>query len=182
MERSGRVEQLKQWRAEAQGDLSEAQANLAVAEQRLEACRERLRLLDRLLAVEEAPGGVPADGQAESAPKGGVGHVSSAPELPAEERVSAWGQGATPPGSDELLDACERVVRQAGRPLHISELHKALIGSGVVIPGRGTEANLLVRLHRASGRFVRTGRGTYAPPDMAPEVRPVHKRRVRSGT
>ena len=83
--------------------------------------------------------------------------------------------------ADDLLDACEKVVRNAGRPLHIKELHAALLNDGIPIPGRGTEANLLVRLHRSNGRFVRTGRGTFAPVSLgAQEVRPTQRRRVNA--
>jgi hypothetical protein len=53
------------------------------------------------------------------------------------------------------------------------------LSEGVPLPGRGTEANLLVRLHRSNGRFVRTGRGTFAPVSMgASEVKPTRRRRV----
>lgn len=81
--------------------------------------------------------------------------------------------------SDDLLDACERIVRAAGRPLHIRELHAALVKEGVPLPGRGTEANVIVRLQRSNGRLVRTGHGTYAPADFGlPESRPTRRRRV----
>jgi hypothetical protein len=87
------------------------------------------------------------------------------------------------PHADSLLDACEKVVSNAGRPLHIKELHAALLNEGIPIPGQGTEANLLVRLHRSNGRFVRTGRGTFAPASMgAQEVRPTQRRRVSART
>jgi hypothetical protein len=83
------------------------------------------------------------------------------------------------PAVDELLDACERFMREAGRPLHISELHAALLKNGVRIPGRGSEANVIVRLQRSAGRFVRTGRGRYAPTDFGlPDAKPVRRRRI----
>src|SRR5262245_31866857 len=131
MNEDGRVEELRQWLAEASADFKRAQADVAAAQQRVEACRERIRLLERLMAVEGCP------------------H----PEFAVE---SAKESGP----ADEILDACEALVQSAGRPLHISELHAALLKEGTPIPGRGTEANLLVRLHRSNGRFVRTGRGT----------------------
>jgi hypothetical protein len=66
-----------------------------------------------------------------------------------------------------------------GRALHISELHEELLARGVPIPGRGTEANLIVRLQRSDGRFVRVGRGMYAPQKMKiPEAKPVRIRRA----
>jgi hypothetical protein len=80
---------------------------------------------------------------------------------------------------DDLLAACERIVRAAGRPLRIRELHAALVKEGVPLPGRGTEANVIVRLQRSNGRFIRTAHGTYAPVDFGlPESKPVRSRRV----
>ena len=88
------------------------------------------------------------------------------------------------PSPDQLLSACEDLIRTAGHPLHISELHRALLANGMPIPGKGAEANLIVRLQRAGGRFVRTGRGTYGIPELGiAEVRPVrHVRRPRRGS
>lgn len=146
--------ELLRWREDAAGKLKDAEATLAEAQRRVEECRERVRLLDRLLVVEGVPSAPAADDHA-----GGNG------DEPPRER-------------DDLLDACERVVREAGRPLHISELHAALLNQRIPVPGRGTQANLLVRLHRSNGRFVRTGRGTYAPASLgAQEVRPTVRRR-----
>jgi hypothetical protein len=91
------------------------------------------------------------------------------------------GNGAVPQvmgGSDELLDACERLMREAGKAVHIRDLHTTLLRQGVPIPGKGAEANLILRLQR-SDRFVRTGRGTYAPRGFGlPEVRPVRTKRI----
>ena len=81
------------------------------------------------------------------------------------------------PTVDELLDACEKISQEAGRPMHIRELHTALLERGVPLPGRGAEANLIVRLQRSEGRFVRVGRGVYAPAQLGlAEVKPVRKR------
>jgi hypothetical protein len=154
MKEDGRAGEIRRWKAEAVAEFEAAQANLAAAQQRVEASRERLRLLDRLLAVENGP------------------------ETLTQERSMQANHQPTP-FADDLLDACERLVRSAGRPLHIKELHAAVLKEGIPIPGRGTEANLLVRLHRSDGRFVRTGRGTYAPASMGvQEVRPTQRRRV----
>jgi hypothetical protein len=81
--------------------------------------------------------------------------------------------------ADDFLEACERIVRAAGRPLRIRELHAELLREGVPLPGRGTDANVIVRLQRSNGRFVRTAHGTYAPSDFGlPESRPTRQRRV----
>lgn len=155
MAKSPRVSELLRWRAAAIHELEEAQANAAAAQQRTESCRERVRLLDRLLAVET-----------------GSEAATSTHEMSAHSARDAESEG--------LLHACERLVREAGRPLHIKELHTALLNNRIPIPGRGTEANLLVRLHRSNGRFVRTGRGTFAPASMGlQEVKPSLRRRVK---
>jgi hypothetical protein len=79
----------------------------------------------------------------------------------------------------DFLDACEQVLRDAGKPIHIKELQSALLERGVPLPGRGTEANLIVRLKRSDGRFVRTGRGTYGLSEFGvPEKKPVRRRKT----
>lgn len=156
MDESSRTEELQRWKTETAAQLEATLAELAGVQQRVEACRERLRLLDRLLAIESGPG------------------------LASDQEMSGRTTQEMPP-ADDLLDVCERVVLSAGRPLHIKELHAALLDQGIPIPGRGTEANLLVRLHRSNGRFIRTGRGTFAPAAMGTdEVRPTRRRRVRT--
>jgi hypothetical protein len=158
MKDARRIEELLRWKTEAVAELEKAQAGVVAAQQQFEACRERLRLLDRLLAVEGGP------------------EVDNSNQ---ENSMRAAHEPTAP--VDDLLDACEKVVQNAGRPLHIKELHAALLNGGIPIPGRGTEANLLVRLHRSNGRFVRTGRGTFAPVSMGvQEVRPSRRLRVRT--
>lgn len=99
--------------------------------------------------------------------------------LAVEEGNGVGANPAAPPDADALLNACEELVKGAGKPLHVKELIDGLVQRGVPLPGRGNEANLITRLHRSDGRFVRTGRGTYAPASFGlPEVRPTRKRRV----
>src|SRR5262245_25807988 len=100
MKGNGRQEELQRWKSEAIAELAEAQSSLAVAQQRVEACRERIRLLDQLIAVE--------NGTKMTGPKEG-----NATEVALDLAHAG----------DELLDACENLVRDAGRPLHIKELH-----------------------------------------------------------
>jgi hypothetical protein len=83
-------------------------------------------------------------------------------------------------GPENFMDACERVLREAGRPMHISELLEGLRDGGVALPGRGTDANVIVRLRRSDGRFVRTGRGTYGLPEFGIPEAPTTNRRRRA--
>lgn len=88
---------------------------------------------------------------------------------------------AVHPTADTFLDHCEQIILQVGRPMHVKELQARLLDTGVPIPGRGTEANLITRLQRSDGRFVRTGRGTYAPASLGvPAVKPARQKRVRT--
>jgi hypothetical protein len=142
------VADLERLREAAAAELQAAQRDLASAQRRYEDARERLRLLERLVAVETAPDD---------------GHMP-APAL-----------------GDALLDACEEIIVEAGQPLHLRDLLASLTKRGVPLPGRGVEANLIVRLQRSNGRFVRVGRGTYAPAHLGlKETRPTRKRRVPS--
>jgi hypothetical protein len=92
----------------------------------------------------------------------------------------------SPACTQDLLDACQELMRDLARPVHVKDLHDALLKKGVPIPGKGTEANLISRLQKSSDRFIRTGRGTYALMDSGlREVRPTRKRRrapMRSGS
>lgn len=91
------------------------------------------------------------------------------------------GEPAPPVRSSlEFLDACERILREAEKPMHVAEIHAALLEVGVAIPGRGTLANVVTRLQRSEGRFIRTGRGTYGLQDFGlPEMKPTRSRRAR---
>ena len=81
--------------------------------------------------------------------------------------ISMRGNYGTLPASQatalpEIEDRIEEVLQSNGKPMHITDIRATLIRIGVPLPGRGDEANIILRLRRASERFVRTGRGTYA--------------------
>lgn len=81
-------------------------------------------------------------------------------------------------GGDDLFAACETILRDNGGPMHIRGLYEALLARHVPIPGKGIEANLIARLQRSEGRFVRTGRGMYGLPEFGvPESKPSKQRR-----
>ncbi len=61
----------------------------------------------------------------------------------------------------ELEDAVALILEESGIPLHIGIIRERLIQNGVPIPGRGDDANIIVRLRKFEGRFTRTARGAY---------------------
>jgi hypothetical protein len=73
-----------------------------------------------------------------------------------------------------------RELREAGRPLHISELMDRLQGRGVRIPGRGEPANVIAHLSR-DPHIVRPSRGIYglAEWNLPAPAPPAARRRVR---
>lgn len=62
----------------------------------------------------------------------------------------------------ELQEAVREILLASGKPMHLRELRAALVKRGVPIPGKGTDANIIVHLRRASDMFDRRGRGIYA--------------------
>ena len=155
---TSKFDELTAWRELARAEVERAQSDLAEAQRRADATRERLGLLDRLLALEQS-------GPVDESSTGGLVSVRNAIE--------------EPPG---LLDSCERIIRDRGQPVHISELLPALNEAGVAIPGRGTDANVIVRLRRAPDRFVRTGRGMYALPEFGLHEAPTKRKKKRRRT
>jgi hypothetical protein len=68
------------------------------------------------------------------------------------------------------------VLRERGKPFHISEIRTELLRRMVPIPGKGTDANVIVYLSR-SPRVCRVGRGLYALKEWGvPEVPRRHRR------
>jgi hypothetical protein len=80
------------------------------------------------------------------------------------------------PSTPDLENAVEELLRAAGEPLHISSIRSALLTRCVPIPGRGDEANIILRLRRVEDRFTRTARGTYG---LAEWGIPALKRKTR---
>ena len=71
------------------------------------------------------------------------------------------------------------ILRERTKPLHISELRTELSRRGIPIPGKGTDANVIVYLSRC-GEICRVGRGLYALRAWnVPEVPARRRRSVR---
>lgn len=79
---------------------------------------------------------------------------------PSGEPVGA-GAHARQTTGERIAGAVSAVLDEAGRPMHVREIRTMLASRGVPLPGRGTDANLIVHLSRKPDVFVRTSRGTY---------------------
>jgi len=73
------------------------------------------------------------------------------------------------------------VLEERGKPVHISELRAELARRGIPVPGKGTDANVIVHLAR-SAQVCRVGRGLYALRAWGvPEVPSRRRRAARRG-
>lgn len=155
------LEQLQQWGAAIEKEIEAIRADIAPLEHRLEAARERLDLIQRLIRLTEG---------AKPAPQRIVQPGRTSTLKSADHAVA---------GKQDLEAHLEQILREAGKPMHISEIRKMLVDRAVPLPGRGDEANIIVRLRRAPERFTRTGRGTYALASLGLNAVPPAKRRRR---
>ena len=60
-----------------------------------------------------------------------------------------------------VVNEAIKILEDAGRPLHISELMRILKEHSIPIPGAGAQANLIVHISREA-QIVRPSRGMYA--------------------
>lgn len=133
--------ELLKWRAELLGERDQIGRDLEPLLRRRDELNRQLETLDRLLE--------------DLAPKGAAGpaatHDARSIVVPAASSTTI-----------RLQKAVEDVLRASGAPMHIREIRSALSQRGVTIPGKGTDANVIVHLRRASDVFRPHGRGTYA--------------------
>lgn len=137
---------LQTWADALSTEAEAIRRDIAAKRQILEQIEERLSLATRLIELER-PGDPPNDVE-----ENATGREIAPPVL----RLSRPSDGLS------LEDEVESILAEAGSPLHISTIRERLIGDGVPIPGRGDDANIIVRLTKDEERFNRTARGTYA--------------------
>lgn len=130
-------EALQAWADQIQQEIVEITAAIMPLQQRLDAASEKLDLVRRLIHLS---------------------HPTSEAACTRQEQLRSSQQTASFPA---IEDHIEEVLRSAGKPMHIRDIRDALIQMAVPLPGRGDEANIILRLRRDPDRFVRTGRGTY---------------------
>jgi len=141
------IENLSAWQAALTRQAEDLRSDIHTKQSDLARVEERLSLVTKLIDVETR-----AEGGAAEPSKMNVAALMS--RTPSDEPARA---GVT----TDLEQAVEEILRAAGVPLHISEIRATLIEQQVPIPGRGDDANIIVRLRRFDDRFTRTARGTY---------------------
>ena len=148
---------LAEWASAIEKEIAEISSSMSPLQLRLEAAKEKLDLIHRLM------------------------HLNTGPSQATPRPSQRSGLSQRHAGPPEIEDRIEELLREASKPLHISLIRDSLVQKGIPLPGRGDEANLILRIRRASGRFVRTGRGMYGLAEWhLPEYSPPQKRkRVR---
>ncbi len=158
--REAPLEDLAAWARATEREIDEIREQMLPLEERMAAASERLDLIRRLMGLADS-----AKRQPTSAPR----------SSPRGEPV----RGKVLPGAS-VEDHAEAILTEKGEPMHIGALRDMLIERGVPLPGRGDEANIIVRLRRDEARFTRTGRGTYGLTAWGlPAVAPTRRRKVR---
>jgi hypothetical protein len=154
------VEDLLAWAKATEREIEEIRLQLAPLEERMAAARERLDLIRRLIGL--------ASGIKKSA-------------AAASGKTLGNRLGSQLAAGSSVEAHIEAILAERGEPMHIGLLRDALIQRGVPLPGRGDEANIIVRLRRDETKFTRTGRGTYGLATWGlPAVAPTRSKRVRS--
>jgi hypothetical protein len=152
------MSQLMMWKRSAEDEIAELESRIDPLRTQLDAARERLDLVRRLIHLHDPP-------VVDTPPMTNVG-----PSSPTSPRAV---------GGSNLEEDVETLLAGAGEPMHIRDIREALVQQGVPLPGRGDEANIIVRLRRSPDRFTRTGRGRYALASWGlPEMQPSSRKKV----
>jgi hypothetical protein len=139
---------LRVWSASLSQEIADLRAELQRCQSALAEAEEKQALVQRLLEL---------DGQPSEPLPNPNGDEAGEPS----RRATTMTRRAVPTSHD-LEDAVAAILEEAKKPLHVSDIRLRLISEGVRIPGRGDDANVIVRLRKAPERFTRTARGTYA--------------------
>ena len=162
MSKPRRVRELLEWAEGIENEVAGLEAKIVPVREELEAARERLDLVRRLLRLEER--------------KTASSQTAKPAAMASRERVESEPALARPRSSPDIESHVRAVLEERAEPMHIKEIRRTLVERGIPLPGRGDEANIIVRLRRADDLFVRTGRGTYALREWGlPEVKPTKK-------
>ncbi len=130
-----RLDELSAWERDIQNELTEVSSDLESLLSRRDHLQAKLDLVRVLKNLERG---------AESG--GGMDSASARPRQTTAERIG---------------ETVAAILDERGDPMHVSDIRAAMASRGVPVPGRGTDANVIVHLSRKPDVFVRTSRGTY---------------------
>lgn len=152
------LEKLRQWRAELSSKADALRGEIQERAVGLDHIEEQLSLLIRLIELNGGSGGT---------------------AQPEKDNVSPFRYLSSPNGSRSFEDEVEMVIKEHGKPMHISAIRSALVKAGCPIPGRGDDANIIVRMRNHPNRFTRTARGTYSLAEWGlPELKTARRSRA----
>jgi hypothetical protein len=149
-----RATDLQAWASALSDQIGVLRAELQRCQTDLAAAEEKHALVHRLLQLD---GDATVETTSES--KADDAQPSEDPEPQPQDEVLPLATGSS---GQDLEDAVASILERSGKPMHIGDLRLRLISDDVRIPGRGEDANIIVRLRAAPERFTRTARGTYA--------------------
>jgi hypothetical protein len=138
-----KLKDLKVWEAELRAEQAALSKQLEPLLNQRDELRTKIELVQKLVAMESDPG-TPSD-----------------VKLPATLTAAA-----------ELQAVVREILEERSEPMHISDIRVALLGRGFPIPGKGTDANIIVHLRRAPHMFSKSGRGTYGLKNSGNGTRP----------
>lgn len=138
---ANRLEQLEVWKRELLQEQGEISSALEPILKRRDEVRQKLDLIQSLLGLES------------------ISDIAQSSEIPSEDPIHE--SKVSRSIGTELQGAVKEVLEQARKPLHVRDIRAALIEMGQPIPGKGTDANIIVHLRRAPRVFESKNRGIY---------------------
>jgi hypothetical protein len=157
-----RLDQLRQWENAITERVNSLKSQIERSTRELEVLEEKMELVRRLLLLD------------------GVSDAAASHEPIPVNGIPSDSNKFAKIGMLQVEDAVEHLLSRAAEPMHISKIREALIDCGASIPGRGDEANIILRLRKQPHRFTRTARGTYALAKWGlPELKAAKNRTTR---
>ena len=154
---------LEAWSSTLRAEVEQHRHMIDDLTRQLAQTEERLNLVNRLLELDHPTLAATVNEESTTVAEDAAGERTTVDEM------------NSPSGT--LEDGVERILAALGEPTHISQIRAQLINDGIPIPGRGEDANVIVRIS-ADERFCRTSRGTYALASWGiPPMTPAKRRR-----
>lgn len=164
MNQKEQMKHLEAWSKDIENEIQDIVNAMTPLKEQLSSAQEKLELIHRLMRLAE---------------KDLLGHdVSLSLEIETVEQILPL-ENTQQHKKVNIESHLKQMLEKSGEPMHIKELRQALISKGIPLPGRGDEANIILRLRRAGSTFTRTGRGMYGLSTWGlPEVKPITRKRT----